>query len=256
MSTTVPLDTLSLDTLPSDPLPPSAAGSGGGNGSLPDTALAQNRSLETSLSDVLARARERLLAAPPAIGDPLSNPRGDHDGQPEPVATPDERRAKPAAVLVPIVARPEGATLLLTQRTAHLAQHAGQIAFPGGKIDAADASPAAAALREAWEEIGLPAHHADPVGYLDAYLSGTGYRIVPVVAVVPPDLTLAINPVEVADVFEAPLSFLMDPARHERHAREWRGKTRHFYAIPYAERYIWGVTAGIIRNLYERLYAR
>lgn len=204
---------------------------------------------------VLMRAAARLLRAPPVLGDAASSPRGDHDGQPDPVAAPDEHAARPAAVLVPIIARPGGATVLLTLRTPHLAQHAGQIAFPGGKIDAADASVADAAMREAWEEIGLEADFITPLGYLDAYLSSTGYRIVPVVAAIAPEAAFTLNPYEVSEMFEVPLSTLMLPERHERHQREWRGKIRHFYAMTHEDRYIWGVTAGIIRNLYERLYA-
>jgi 8-oxo-dGTP pyrophosphatase MutT (NUDIX family) len=215
--------------------------------------------------NVLDRATARLLRAAPQLGDRLATPRGDHDGQPahvnaeqrgnKNISMPDEFLAKPAAVLVPIVTHAAGATLLLTKRNEHLSQHAGQIAFPGGKIDALDASPSAAALREAREEIGLEATSIRPLGYLDAYLSSTGYRIVPVVAAIEPGQVLRLNPGEVDEAFEVPLSVLMTPAHHERHSREWRGRTRHFYAISYEERYIWGVTAGIIRNLYERLYA-
>lgn len=163
---------------------------------------------------------------------------------------------RPAAVLVGIVPRAEGLTVLLTQRTEHLAKHAGQIAFPGGKIDTTDASPVAAALREAAEEIGLEAGYVDPLGFLDAYRTGTGFHIMPVVALVRPGFSLALNAAEVADTFEVPLGFLMNPANHHRHTRPWRGRERAYYAIPYQERYIWGVTAGILKNMYERLFAR
>jgi 8-oxo-dGTP pyrophosphatase MutT (NUDIX family) len=145
-------------------------------------------------------------------------------------------------------------TLLLTLRASALPTHAGQIAFPGGKIDAGDRDPLAAALREAEEEIGLARRFAQPLGYLDPYLSGTGFRIVPAVALVAPDYQLALNRHEVDDAFEVPLDFLMEPANHARHSREWQGITRSYYAMPYGERYIWGATAGIIRRLYERLY--
>ena len=126
--------------------------------------------------------------------------------------------------------------------------------FPGGRVDPTDASVLEAAYREAEEEIGLSARFISPLGYLDAYLSTTNYLVIPVVAQVSPSYTLSLNPHEVADTFEVPLGFLMDPAHHELHAREWKGRLRRYYAMPYEGRYIWGVTAGIIRNLYERLY--
>lgn len=162
------------------------------------------------------------------------------------------RPIRPAAVLIPVVDRAEP-MVLLTQRTAHLPDHAGQISFPGGKIDAADESPLAAALREAEEEIGLARDLVDPLGYLDLYMTTLGYRIVPTVARVAPDYRLALNPAEVDDAFEVPLAFLMTPENHQRHSRVWQGLTRSYYAMPFGERYIWGVTAGILRNLYERI---
>lgn len=161
---------------------------------------------------------------------------------------------KPAAVLVPVVARAE-LTILLTQRTDHLSSHAGQIAFPGGKIDAEDGGPLGAALREAEEEIGLDRHLVEPLGYLDAYRTGTGYLVVPVVSLVSPDLRLALNAHEVADAFEVPLAFLMDAANHRRDTRLSRGQERTFHAMPYGERYIWGATAGMLKNLHARLFA-
>ncbi len=202
----------------------------------------------------LRRAGDRLSPVPPTVDDPLTRRRGDDDLQPEPVDMPIERDARPAAVLVPIVGRAGEATVLLTQRATALRDHSGQIAFPGGKIDDADGSPLATALREAEEEIGLERRFVRPLGYLDAYLSRTGFRIVPVVAALEPGFALTINATEVDDAFEVPLSFLMDAANHQRHAREWRGASRQYYAMPYRNRYIWGVTAGIIRNLYERIY--
>jgi 8-oxo-dGTP pyrophosphatase MutT (NUDIX family) len=189
----------------------------------------------------------------PLLGDTTGQPRSDDDDQHELFQRPDEASLTPAAVLVPVVDRPGGATVLLTQRSAGLRTHSAQIAFPGGRIDADDASPLEAALREANEEIGLDRRHVAPVGFLDAYLTGTGYRIVPVVAVVDPGFTLRLNPHEVEEAFETPLSFLMNPANHARHGRQWQGRYRSYHAMPYGERYIWGATAGILRNLHDRL---
>lgn len=207
-----------------------------------------------------ARAVARLHRAPvDSIFDPRSGRSwgpSDFDLNPDllsDLAVMEEPR--PAAVLVPVVARSE-LTVLLTQRTEHLAKHAGQISFPGGKIDEEDVGPIDAAIREAEEEIGLSASYIETLGFLDSYRTGTGYRITPVVALVRQGFSLALNAHEVADVFEVPLSFLMDEANHQRHAREWRGRQRQFYAMPYQDRYIWGATAGIIKNLHERLIAR
>jgi 8-oxo-dGTP pyrophosphatase MutT (NUDIX family) len=163
--------------------------------------------------------------------------------------------SRPAAVLIPVIARPEGATVLLTERAAGLRQHSGQIAFPGGKIDAEDDGALGAALREAEEEIGLDRSLVSPLGYLGPYFSTTGFRITPVVALVEPDAPLRLNAGEVAGTFETPLSFLMNPANHQTHSREWKGQTRSFFAMPHGDHYIWGVTAGIIRMLWLRLYA-
>jgi 8-oxo-dGTP pyrophosphatase MutT (NUDIX family) len=205
--------------------------------------------------DFFERAQERLtLDVPPGLDDPNMTPaHGDHDADPVMRAIAAVRPIRPAAVLVPIVDRPEP-TVLLTQRTTELSSHAGQIAFPGGKIDPGDASPLAAALREASEEIGLDSRLVHPIGYLDLYLTTLGYRIVPTLARVDSHFELALNAAEVHDAFEVPLSFLMQPINHQRHSREWNGMVRHFYAIPFADRYIWGVTAGILRNLHDRIY--
>jgi 8-oxo-dGTP pyrophosphatase MutT (NUDIX family) len=202
---------------------------------------------------VAALARARLYAAERHAPEDAAN--SDHaiaGMNPDPAAL---AAARPAAVLIPVVARPEGATVLLTRRAAHLRQHSGQIAFPGGKIDAEDGGPLQAALREAEEEIGLRRGDVAPLGYLGPYFSTTGFRITPVVALVPPDAPLAINAVEVDEAFETPLSFLMDPANHQTHQREWKGQMRRYYAMPHGDHYIWGVTAGIIRMLWLRLYA-
>lgn len=200
--------------------------------------------------DPLARVRAALsfAPAPGAFG-------GDHalNATAGAATAADLAQAIPAAVLIGLIARPDGATVLLTERALHLRAHSGQIAFPGGKIDPHDAGPVGAALREAHEEIGLGAEHVDPLGVLEPYLSGSGYRITPVVAEIRTPFGLAINHDEVADVFEAPLSFLLDPANHRRQSREWRGQMRHYYEMPWRNRYIWGVTAGILRNLSERL---
>ncbi len=201
------------------------------------------------------RARRVLtLDVPAGLTDATIIPaRGDHDLDPMTVAIAKVRPIRPAAVLIPVVARAEP-MVLLTQRTAHLKDHAGQISFPGGKIDAGDASPMAAALREADEEIGLPSRMIEPIGYLDLYLTTFGYRIVPTVARVAPDFALTFNRNEFDDAFEVPLSFLMAPENHHRKSRDWNGLTRHFYEMPFGERYIWGATAGILRNLWERIY--
>jgi 8-oxo-dGTP pyrophosphatase MutT (NUDIX family) len=201
------------------------------------------------------RARARLrFDVPPGLVDPNIIPRsGDrgNDRMLEIVAR--ERPVRPAAVLIPVVDHPQP-TVLLTQRSALLNDHAGQISFPGGKIDATDASPLDTALREAEEEIGLSRQFVDPIGYLDLYGTSFGFRILPTVARVRPGFELRINESEVDDAFEVPLAFLMDPANHQVHSREFRGMERSYYAMPFAERYIWGATAGILRVLYERIY--
>jgi 8-oxo-dGTP pyrophosphatase MutT (NUDIX family) len=163
-------------------------------------------------------------------------------------------RARSAAVLAPIVARPEGLSVLLTLRASHLRAHSGQIAFPGGQIDP-DETPLGAALREAREEIGLDARFIEPLGWLDVYLTGTGFRVAPLVALVEPGFALSINVREVDEAFETPFAFLMDAANHRVDEREWQGRVRRFYAMPHEGRYIWGATAGILRNLYETLIA-
>jgi 8-oxo-dGTP pyrophosphatase MutT (NUDIX family) len=180
---------------------------------------------------------------------------GDHVLNRDSILEIEQLNLRDAAVLIGVIDDPDEARVILTKRTDKLRKHAGQIAFPGGGIDETDPSPEAAALREAEEEIGLDRRFVETVGRLPQYLSGTGFRIQPVLAVVQPGFVITPNPDEVESVFEVPLSFLMDPENHQRDSRVWKGVVRHFYVMPYRERHIWGITAGIIRTLYERLYA-
>lgn len=177
--------------------------------------------------------------------------RGDHDLNPG--MTPPSVELRPAAVLVPLVDRPEGMSVLLTQRTAHLSAHAGQIAFPGGRIEAADRDAVAAALRETEEEIGLAPDHVTLIGRLDTYVTGTGFEITPVVGIVAVPFALTIDPFEVADVFEVPLPFVLDPGNHRRTERILEARRRVFFVLPYENRNIWGATAGMLVNLAEAL---
>jgi 8-oxo-dGTP pyrophosphatase MutT (NUDIX family) len=208
-----------------------------------------------SATEFFDRTRARLrFDIPAGLTDPGEVPPSGDQGTDRMLAIiAREQPIRPAAVLVPVVDRPQP-TVLLTQRAAHLNDHAGQISFPGGKIDATDASPLDAALREAEEEIGLAREFIDPIGYLDLYGTSFGFRILPTVARVKPGFKLRINEFEVDDAFEVPLAFLMDPANHQTHSKEFRGIERSYYAMPYEERYIWGATAGILRVLYERIY--
>ena len=166
------------------------------------------------------------------------------------------RVLRDAAVLVGIVTHPGEAGVILTQRTEHLSSHAGQIAFPGGKIDREDGGPVETALREAEEEIGLSRADVLPLGCFAPYASNSGFRIVPVIGLVRPGVRLEPNPGEVADVFEVPLGFLMSGANHRVGNRVWQGRRRFFYEMPYGDRYLWGVTAGIVRQIYERTWGR
>lgn len=208
-----------------------------------------------SAAEFFARAKSRLdMETPPALNDASVTPkRGDHDADPVMQKIAEIRPIRPAAVLVPVIDHGEP-TVLLTQRAQHLPNHPGQISFPGGKIEKTDAGPLEAALRETEEEIGLARGYIEPLGFLDLYMTTLGYRIVPVIARVKPGFTLTLNTGEVDTTFEVPLAFLMDQANVQRHAREWNGMTRHYYALTFGEHYIWGVTAGILRNLQERIY--
>lgn len=187
---------------------------------------------------------ERLRAS--LLPEPLSGHFVQEDGV-------DDQPLTPAAVLFPIVLREGGHTVLLTQRTAHLRDHAGQISFPGGRVEAEDVSPSHTALRETEEEIGLLRERIEIVGFLPEYRTGTGFRVTPVVALVQPPFELQPDPFEVAEVFEVPLAFLLDPANHQRHSLHYRGALRNYFAMPYGEYFIWGATAGMIRSLSERL---
>jgi 8-oxo-dGTP pyrophosphatase MutT (NUDIX family) len=199
--------------------------------------------------EVRRRAAGRLHESPPDIAR-----RSDDDLNPRARIIPEGVVPRPAAVLVPLVPREGELHMLLTQRQPHLRRHAGQIAFPGGRIDDTDLNPVAAALRETEEETGITPAFVEPLGFLDTYLTGTSYRVVPVVGIVRPGFTVTPHVGEVADVFEVPLSFLMNPRHHERHSRQYEGQERFYYAMPWQGRYIWGATAGMIRNLYQTLY--
>jgi 8-oxo-dGTP pyrophosphatase MutT (NUDIX family) len=177
--------------------------------------------------------------------------RGDHDLNPG--MSPPSTALRPAAVLVPLVDHAGGMSILLTQRTAHLAAHAGQISFPGGKIEEHDADAVAAALRETEEEVGLTRDRVSVIGRLDTYVTGTGFEIAPVVGIVEPPFQLLIDPFEVAEAFEVPLAFILDRRNHQRIERESAGQRRCFFVLPYEGRNIWGATAGILVNLAEVL---
>ncbi len=203
----------------------------------------------------LEDVRRRFPASPAEALHPLSGAagkvRGDHDLNPGFDAPPDSLRD--AAVLVPLVDRGDEVTVIFTQRTATLTAHAGQISFPGGRMEPEDAGPEDTALRETAEEIGLERGRIEIVGRLDTYVTRTGFRVTPVVGVVTPPFLLTPDPTEVAEVFEVPLSFILDPSNPQRHSRELLGKPRFFYAFPYPQRYIWGATAGMLVNLRDVL---
>jgi 8-oxo-dGTP pyrophosphatase MutT (NUDIX family) len=203
--------------------------------------------------DCLARAappgRRRAPRGPADTGVP----RGDHDLNPD-MYDPG-RPFTAAAVLVPIVTHASGLTVLLTRRTAHLDTHAGQISFPGGRIEPGDDSPAAAALRETEEEIGLPRRQVRLIGTLDTYVTRTGFEVTPVVGLIDPPLSLILDTFEVAEAFEAPLEFFLQPGSLQQHSRQFEGQERHFYVYPFNDHFIWGATAGMLVNLSELLTA-
>jgi 8-oxo-dGTP pyrophosphatase MutT (NUDIX family) len=167
--------------------------------------------------------------------------------------TPPSAELRPAAVLVPLIDRAEGMSVLLTQRTAHLSKHAGQIAFPGGRIEAGDRDAAEAALRETEEEVGLPRDRVTLIGRLDTYVTGTGFEITPVVGIVAVPFPLALDPFEVDEAFEVPLSFVLDRRNHRRTDRIVEQRARTFFVLPFENRFIWGATAGMLVNLAEVL---
>jgi 8-oxo-dGTP pyrophosphatase MutT (NUDIX family) len=194
----------------------------------------------------LTELRRRFAAAVP----PTASIYGDEGPRP------DAGLLKPAAVLVPVVARgPDaaGPTVLFTRRAAHLKDHSGQVSFPGGRVHADDASPEATALREAREEIGLDPVHVELLGRMPEYHTRTGFRITPVVGIVTPPFELQQDANEVEEIFEVPLAFLLDPANHQRQSREWQGQTRWFYAMDFGGHTIWGATAGMLVNLSNHL---
>jgi 8-oxo-dGTP pyrophosphatase MutT (NUDIX family) len=162
-------------------------------------------------------------------------------------------QTKPAAVLVPVVLRSHAPTVLFTRRTDHLQHHPGQISFPGGQMEASDTSPQATALRETEEEIGVTSDHVELLGTLPDYFTGTGFRITPVVGIIQPPFELRLDTFEVAEAFEVPLAYFLDPANHQRHSLEFKGVRRHFHAMPYQGYHIWGATAGILMSLYNAL---
>lgn len=200
----------------------------------------------------------RQLAATSLRADPPAAPEGPSDYDLNPGLErefPKASTPRPAAVLVPVIARTP-LTMLFTQRTDALPSHAGQIAFPGGKVEPSDRNVVETAQREAEEEIGLDRALTEPLGYLDPYLTGTGFRIIPVVAVVQPHFKLKLDPSEVAAAFEVPFDFLMNAENHQRHSRTFRGQERFYHAMPYEDRYIWGATAGILKNMYGRFFPK
>jgi 8-oxo-dGTP pyrophosphatase MutT (NUDIX family) len=218
---------------------------------------AQVLSLRYDAAELRERARARLHQTVPLEARDLTLAAlcGDDDLNAHLPPSAAEGPGRAAAVLVPLVRREAELAVLLTLRTDHLPSHGGQICFPGGKIEQCDLGPLDAALREAHEETGLDPRLVEPLGYLDIYQTRTGFRIVPVVGLVDPVARFSPAAGEVADVFEVPLRFLMDPVNHRQETRMWRGVERRFYAMPYGERYIWGATAGMLKKLYDRLYA-
>lgn len=204
----------------------------------------------TALPEVTRRTIDRHLVRS-RLALPPSGNRGDHDLNPG--FRPPCGRLVPAAVLVPLVERREGLTVLLTRRTSHLNAHAGQISFPGGKAEPADTGAVDTALRETHEEVGVPKEHVDVIGMLDRYVTRTGFDITPVVGLIVPPFPVSPDPSEVDEVFEVPLEYLLDPGNRKKDSRQVQGQTRYYYAMPFGDYYIWGATAGMLVNLAARL---
>lgn len=224
-----------------------------------DTVRATGRSVTLFSAAELRRRAQGVLAETTRFDTlPVDEParRSDFDLNPEmdPVRDAFSDKKRPAAVLIPVIDRGSEATVLLTQRTATLRSHGGQISFPGGRMEESDTTPAHTALRETHEETGIAPDFVDVIGFLEPYQTSTGFRVAPAVGIVKPEFTLRPDASEVEDVFEVPLGFLMNAENHELHSRPWRGSRRYYYAMPYEDRYIWGATAGMLRNLYDWLY--
>ena len=199
-----------------------------------------------TVEEIVQRVRERSRRL--ASGLPVNRPPLGSDFSLNGVVPPPTM-FRPAAVLVPIIRREPALTVLLTQRTEDMPSHAGQIAFPGGRQQAEDADAVATALRETEEEVGLARSFVEVIGPVDLYRTGTGYEITPIVGIVTPGFTMRADPREVADVFEVPLAHFLDERNHRIDSRVWQGRERRYYAMPYGERYIWGATAGMLKNL-------
>lgn len=205
---------------------------------------------DTEIRNIIVERIRQLDDDAPEYRPGASGRFSDHDLNTPPVLP---RPLRPAAVLVPLVEHPGGLTILLTQRTEHLHDHAGQISFPGGRVEPDDAGIIDTALRETREEIGLTPEYIDVVGYLDTYETVTGFLITPVVSFVTPGFRLRFDQFEVADAFEVPLDFILDPGNHQIHSRMRHGAERRYHVFEYRDRYIWGATAGMLMSLYRRL---
>jgi len=212
-------------------------------------------SADAKFSEADLRQRVQRALGGSMASAPASRASGDHDlNSTWPQADQHGPVRQPCAVLIPATIHPTGASILLTRRSDHLPQHAGQIAFPGGKIGPQDKAPVNAALREAHEEIGLQPQFVDIIGRLEDYRTATGFDIAPFVGIVRPGFSLVPDANEVAEILQVPLAFLMQPANHQIREVVWHGQVRRFHAMPYKQHYIWGATAGILRRMYERLY--
>jgi 8-oxo-dGTP pyrophosphatase MutT (NUDIX family) len=211
------------------------------------------RDLDNYRTEISARIDAEAPSVESILKPDTAKARGDHDLNPDDWVDPADRPTlRLAAVLVPIIVHESGPTVLLTRRADHLNSHSGQVAFPGGKVEPGE-TLIEAALREAEEEVGLDRSFVEVAGFIDPYETGTGFRILPVISFVTPGFSLTADPGEVAEIFEVPLPFLLNADNHERHSVFWRGKRRAYYAMPYQGHYIWGATAGMIRNLHDRV---